>query len=163
MLGLVAFGTFQLFFIGSSSFVSKTRNIRTYRRSVSFPSDTSNLKECLRREYEGFFDPMEMQFYDSDVTFVDPLTEFTGIEKYKANVDLLAGRTLLGRILFRDAFISLHSVEDTSSGGVRTRWTLGLTMHVLPWNPTAYFSGISDYTLDGNGRVIKQQVFHPPS
>jgi hypothetical protein len=33
----------------------------------------------------------------------------------QANVDLLAGRNLLGRILFRDASIALHSVKDTGN------------------------------------------------
>ena len=91
---------------------------------------------------------MEMEFYDEKVTFRDPLTTLNSIEAYKNNVDLLAGRTTLGAFLFRDAGIVLHSVEDIAPGALRTRWTLEMTMKALPWQPTAYFSGVSDYTVD---------------
>jgi hypothetical protein len=42
---------------------------------------------------------------------------------------------------------------------VRTRWTLQLTMVAIPWAPTAYFSGVSDYDIDeSTGKVRGQQV-----
>jgi hypothetical protein len=88
-----------------------------------FADDTRLLKACLEREYTGFFEPMETEFYDRDVQFIDPLTEFTGIDKYRANVDLLAGRTLLGSILFRDASILLHSVDDTGIIKSQRMWS----------------------------------------
>ena len=55
---------------------------------------------------------MERQFYADNVNFVDPLTSFTGIEKYQNNVDMLAGRTTLGKFLFEDANIVLHNIKD---------------------------------------------------
>ncbi len=58
---------------------------------------------------------METEFYDPKVTFSDPLTTLTGVEKYEDNVDLLAGRTPLGAFLFKDASILLHGVEDTGN------------------------------------------------
>ena len=119
--------------------------------------DTTALKDCLAREYTGFFNPMEMEFYDEKVTFRDPLTTLNSIEAYKNNVDLLAGRTTLGAFLFRDAGIVLHSVEDIALGALRTRWTLEMTMKALPWQPTAYFSGVSDYTVDLERGVIVAQ------
>lgn len=44
------------------------------------------------------------------MTFSDPLTSLTGVDSYKKNVDMLAGRTLLGTLLFDDAKINLHKV-----------------------------------------------------
>ena len=128
--------------------------------SSSSSFDTTALKECLTREYTGFFSPMELEFYDEAVSFVDPLTTLSSVEAYKNNVDLLAGRTPLGAFLFRDAGIELHGVEDTGPGALRTRWTLEMTMKALPWQPTAYFSGVSDYEVDtARGVIVGQKDY----
>lgn len=69
----------------------------------------------------------------------------------------------MGGVLFRDASIILHSVtggevqevdDDSSSsspssiGDIVTRWTMRMTVNVLPWKPTARFSGISVYKVE---------------
>jgi hypothetical protein len=87
---------------------------------------------------------------------------------------MLASRTLLGRILFRDAGIVLHAVTGGSVGeaaddetkrgpdveDIVTRWTLRMTAKVLPWQPTARFSGISVYQVVPGGQrgvqIVKQ-------
>lgn len=79
-----------------------------------------DLKRVLTREYATFFNPMVTSWYAPDVSFDDPLTSLTGVESYKNNVDMLAGRTMLGRVMFDDACIILHSVtggEVTSKQG----------------------------------------------
>jgi len=136
-------------------------------------SDVEQLKQVLKREYASFFDPMERQYYSGKVTFDDPLTNLEGVDSYQTNVDMLSGRTLLGKLLFRDAGIVLHSVEGgnvvvVDEGGsnkiriedVVTRWTLRMTVQILPWQPTARFSGISVYRLEAGGprgvQVAKQ-------
>jgi len=123
--------------------------------------NVQSLKRVLEREYISFFNPMKTEFYASDVTFVDPLTSLSGVSSYQANVDMLAGRTLLGKILFRDANIVLHSVsggevqEDGTISDITTRWTLRFTFQILPWAPTAVFTGISQYHVkpDNETRV----------
>lgn len=127
--------------------------------STSAPSDIeinnqiANLKRVLFKEYTSFFDPMEVEYYADDVTFSDPLTSLTGVDSYKKNVDMLAGRTLLGTLLFDDAKINLHKVTGGSYDGpdkiedVQTRWTLKVTAKILPWKPTASFTGVSVYKL----------------
>lgn len=120
----------------------------------------SALKSCLTREYGSFFKPMECEFYNNDVEFVDPLTKFQGIDKYKNNVDMLAGRTSLGSILFKDAAIRLHDVTALDDGRIQTRWTLRVTVKFLPWQPTPRFSGVSIYTLDAEtGKIAKQEDY----
>lgn len=72
----------------------------------------------------------------------------------------------MGRLLFDDAGIVLHSVtggeigEDGSIGDIVTRWTLRVTAKVLPWKPTARFSGISIYKIQNqnNKPIIINQV-----
>ena len=120
-------------------------------------ASVTKLKRVLEREYISFFDPMEDSWYSPSVSFVDPMTELSGVDSYRNNVDMLAGRTLMGKILFEDAGINLHSVtggevSETAEGTVEiaditTRWTLKVTASVLPWKPTARFTGISVYKV----------------
>ena len=90
-------------------------------------SSFSDLEKCLRREYASFFDPMVKKFYSPTVEFIDPLNKFSGVDKYQNNVDLLAGRTPLGGVLFKDASISLHNIESLGENQIQTRWTLQVT------------------------------------
>lgn len=116
-------------------------------------NNVARLKKVISREYITFFDPMETQYYANDVTFDDPMTSLSGVQSYKNNVDMLASRTLLGNILFQDAGIVLHNIsggdvnQDGSIGDIITRWTLKMTFKILPWNPTARFTGISVYKV----------------
>ncbi|MGK3736935.1 MAG: hypothetical protein ACI90V_003778 [Bacillariaceae sp.] len=146
-------------FKASSSTVMEmdTSRIEKVRKSVD------KLKKVLEREYVSFFDPMQCEYYSNDVTFDDPMTSLTGVEKYKGNVDMLASRTLLGKFLFADGGIILHSVEggevcpsDGSISNIITRWTLKVTVK-LPWTPTARFTGISVYEVseDPEGVLVK--------
>ena len=126
----------------------------------------TELKKVLEREYVSFFNPMRTEYYAKDVTFDDPLTSLAGVDAYKANVDMLSGRTLLGSILFEDGGINLHSItggEISDNGTIQdiiTRWTLRFTMKVWPWKPTARFSGISVYKVQpvGDGVQIAGQL-----
>lgn len=149
----------KLFKASSSTVVEMdTSRIEKVRKSVD------KLKKVLEREYISFFDPMQCEYYSNDVTFVDPMTSLTGVEKYKGNVDMLASRTLFGKFLFADAGIILHSVEggdvslsDGSISNITTRWTLKVTVTKLPWTPTARFTGISVYEVseDPEGVLVK--------
>jgi Uncharacterized conserved protein (DUF2358) len=133
-------------------------------------ASVAQLKVVLEREYLSFFDPMERDYYAPTVTFRDPLTTLSGIDGYQNNVDMLAGRTVLGSLLFQDAGIILHSVagghvqqqqppavesanDETSLKvtDIVTRWTLRFTFKILPWRPTARFSGISVYSIVARG------------
>merc|ERR1712194_119986 len=114
----------------------------------------NRLKKVLRREYISFFAPMQCEYYSDNVSFDDPLTSLVGVQKYKSNVDMLASRTLLGKFLFEDAGIVLHAIEggnvnpiDGTISNIITRWTLRVTAKVLPWSPTARFTGISVYEV----------------
>jgi hypothetical protein len=121
-------------------------------------SAVQQLKKVLTREYISFFDPMVTEYYSDDVTFEDPMTSLAGVDSYQNNVDMLASRTLLGKILFKDAGIVLHSVSggevsptDGNISNIITRWTLRMTIKAIPWGPTARFSGISVYDVVPGG------------
>jgi hypothetical protein len=164
---------------------SKVRPLKSTSLSTSthttaqLEESIATLKTVLAREYASFFNPMETDYYSNDVSFVDPLTSLTGLESYQRNVDMLASRTLLGKILFRDAGILLHNIkggeitvqDEVAADGstsakvavadMITRWTLRMTVQVIPWSPTARFSGISVYKVvpgGPHGVMIKQQT-----
>jgi hypothetical protein len=115
------------------------------------------LKKVLEREYISFFNPMQTEYYAKDVSFDDPMTSLAGVDAYQNNVDMLSSRTFMGKFLFQDAGIALHSVTggevspDGSISDITTRWTLGVTAKVLPWSPNARFSGISVYEVSQGG------------
>jgi hypothetical protein len=119
----------------------------------------AELEKILSKEYASFFNPMYKQYYSRDVQFIDPLNSLTGIDNYQKNVDMLAGRTTFGSFLFKDASISLHSIEILSSSQLQTRWTLQVTVKSLPWQPRPRFSGISVYTINSEGLIIKQEDY----
>ncbi|KAI2506939.1 SOUL heme-binding protein [Fragilaria crotonensis] len=135
-------------------------------KTTTAKESVTELKKVLEREYVSFFNPMRTEYYAKDVTFDDPLTSLAGVDAYKANVDMLSGRTLLGSILFEDGGINLHSVtggeiyDDGTIQDIITRWTLRFTMKVWPWKPTARFSGISVYKVKpvGDGVQIVGQL-----
>lgn len=87
------------------------------------------------------------------------IDSFEGIDKYQDNVDMLAGRTTLGSILFEDASIVLHNTIQLKENILQTRWTLQVTVKALPWRPRAKFTGVSVYTLDGGGKISKQDDY----
>jgi hypothetical protein len=120
-------------------------------------TNVNKLKKVLEREYVSFFSPMERSYYSETVSFDDPMTSLTGVGSYQNNVDMLASRTLLGKFLFKDAGIVLHSVtggevkDDGSISNIITRWTLRVAVKVLPWQPTARFTGVSVYEVSAGG------------
>jgi len=115
----------------------------------------------------SFFDPMRTEYYAKDVTFDDPLNDLSGVAAYQSNVDMLGARTLFGSVLFEDSSIVLHSIEggevkeDGSISDITTRWTLRFTFKILPWAPTARFTGISVYNVvpgGPEGVLVKKQT-----
>lgn len=92
---------------------------------------------------------MEMEFYNDDVTFEDPLISLSGPLAYRQNVEMLGGKNPLGKLLFCDCGLTMHNVtEGASPEEITTRWTLQFRFRLLPWAPLAQFTGISKYTLD---------------
>jgi Uncharacterized conserved protein (DUF2358) len=57
-----------------------------------------------------------------NVEFLDPLNKLEGADAFVSNINLLGGRTFVGGILFKDATINLHSLDEPAPRTVRTRW-----------------------------------------
>jgi len=128
-------------------------------KAASLSDRKAALVAGLKREYSSFFNPMEMELYDPQVTFDDPMISFTGADKFKANVDMLSGGSAVGKLLFSDCGLVMHSCTEDGERALTTRWTLQFRFKLLPWKPLAQFTGVSQYTLDGESRVSAQQDF----
>jgi len=127
-----------------------TAGATTASTGADFVARKAALVEGLRREYDSFFRPMEENLYAPSVTFTDPLISFEGVAAYKSNVNMLAGESALGRFIFTDCGLVMHTVTTDSpeSRSLCTRWTLQFRFKLLPWKPLAQFTGVSQYTLD---------------
>lgn len=143
--------------IGTS--IMQQNSAATASTSASFAEKKEALKDCLRREYASFFQPMETQFYAPNVQFFDPLINLEGVDAYQNNVGMLAGKNPLGSALFSDCGLVMHVIESVSERTLRTRWTLQFRFKLLPWRPLAQFSGVSEYTLDEQARVLRQDDY----
>ena len=141
----------------SSPADNSKRGLKLY--STKSSATVQDLEKILYKEYGSFFSPMFTQYYSNNVEFVDPLTSLVGVDKYQNNVDMLAGRTFLGKLLFKDASIVLHNVESIGKNQLQTRWTLQVTAKSFPWQPRARFTGISLYTLNDERIIVKQEDF----
>mmetsp|Transcript_25942 Transcript_25942/g.24791 ORF Transcript_25942/g.24791 Transcript_25942/m.24791 type:complete len:384 (-) Transcript_25942:253-1404(-) len=138
---------------------SKSSMNRTPLYMAASTTEWPDLEKCLYKEYTSFFTTFDRSFYMPDVAFLDPITKFTGIDKYKNNIDLIAGRTGLGKFLFEDASIVLHNIVQTGVKEITTRWTLQVTFKGFPWAPRAKFTGVSVYAITDDGKVAKQDDY----
>lgn len=141
----------------SGSFQNGRRSMRRYFNLE--PEQINTLQKGLIEEYKTFFDPMIESMYDKNVEFKDPLNNFRGVDRYRGNVDLLAGRKGLGPFLFSDASIIMHSLNLLPEAKLQARWTLQLTAKFLPWKPRLRFTGISIYQVNFDGKITSQEDF----
>lgn len=91
--------------------------------------------------------------YAEDIYFSDPMSSFNSRTGYTLNIKALA-------TLFKTSF-ELFEVSQSGPNAIHTRWTLSLTPKVallLPWEPTAVISGVSDYEVDAASGLITRHV-----
>lgn len=143
--------------LASGACKQRGRSMRRYFRLE--PEQINTLQKGLIEEYKTFFDPMIESMYDKNVEFKDPLNNFRGVDRYRGNVDLLAGRKGLGPLLFSDASIIMHSLNLLPEAKLQARWTLQLTAKFLPWKPRLRFTGISIYQVNFDGKITSQEDF----
>ncbi|XP_047311323.1 uncharacterized protein LOC124914759 [Impatiens glandulifera] len=101
-----------------------------------------------------FVKDLNYDIYRDDVTFVDPLNTFTGIEKYKL---IFWALRFHGRILFREIAIDVLRVWQPSENMILIRWNLRGVPRV-PWEAKGQFQGTSRYKLDRNGKIYEHKV-----
>lgn len=141
--------------------------VRTLRHDLPLLFSTDLNYEIYRYEYLllhcrlGFLSNLLLlqslsifEFYRDDITFVDPLNKFTGIENYKL---IFRALRFHGRILFKDISLEIFRVWQPSENLILIRWNLKGTPRV-PWEAKGEFQGTSRYKLDRNGKIYEHKV-----
>ncbi|KAL4554508.1 hypothetical protein LXL04_039339 [Taraxacum kok-saghyz] len=101
-----------------------------------------------------FSTDLNYEIYRDDITLVDPLNTFTGIENYKL---IFRALRFHGRILFKDISLEIFRVWQPSENLILIRWNLKGTPRV-PWEAKGEFQGTSRYKLDRNGKIYEHKV-----
>ncbi|KAL5568366.1 hypothetical protein UlMin_024941 [Ulmus minor] len=101
-----------------------------------------------------FAKELNYDIYRDDITFVDPLNTFTGIEKYKL---IFWALRFHGKILFREISLEVFRVWQPSENVILIRWNLKGVPRV-PWEAKGQFQGTSRYKLDRNGKIYEHKV-----
>lgn len=101
-----------------------------------------------------FIKDLNYDIYRDDVTFLDPLNTFTGIEKYKL---IFWALRFHGRILFREIGLDVYRIWQPSENVILIRWNLRGVPRV-PWEAKGEFQGTSRYKLDRNGKIYEHKV-----
>eukprot|EP00268_Persea_americana_P024465 TRINITY_DN2386_c0_g1_i1.p1 TRINITY_DN2386_c0_g1~~TRINITY_DN2386_c0_g1_i1.p1 ORF type:complete len:281 (+),score=52.46 TRINITY_DN2386_c0_g1_i1:238-1080(+) len=97
---------------------------------------------------------LNYDIYREDITFMDPLNTFCGIENYK--LIFWALRTH-GRILFREISVEVFRIWQPAENIILIRWNLRGVPRV-PWEAKGEFQGTSRYKLDRNGKIYEHKV-----
>ncbi|KAL5214768.1 hypothetical protein ABZP36_003920 [Zizania latifolia] len=92
--------------------------------------------------------------YREDITFVDPLNTFHGIDNYKT---IFWALRFHGRLLFREIGLDISRIWQLTENSIVVRWELWGTPRV-PWESYGCFSGTSRYKVDRNGKIYEHKV-----
>ncbi|KAE8124506.1 hypothetical protein FH972_019384 [Carpinus fangiana] len=101
-----------------------------------------------------FTKDLNYDIYRDDITFVDPLNTFSGIEKYKL---IFWALRFHGKILFREISLEVYRIWQPSENVILIRWNLKGVPRV-PWEAKGEFQGTSRYKLDRNGKIYEHKV-----
>ncbi|KAJ4733996.1 plant/protein (DUF2358) [Rhynchospora pubera] len=101
-----------------------------------------------------FVRDLNYDIYRDDITFVDPLNTFQGIENYKL---IFWALRFHGKILFHDIGLDITRIWQLSENTIVIRWKLHGTPRV-PWEAHGTFEGTSRYKLDRNGKIYEHKV-----
>ncbi|XP_045799683.1 uncharacterized protein LOC123893898 [Trifolium pratense] len=101
-----------------------------------------------------FIKDLNYDIYRDDITFLDPLNTFTGIEKYKL---IFWALRFHGKLLFHEVSLDVYRVWQPSKNVILIRWNLKGVPRV-PWEAKGEFQGTSKYKLDKNGKIYEHKV-----
>ncbi|KAK1280683.1 hypothetical protein QJS04_geneDACA014890 [Acorus gramineus] len=109
----------------------------------------------LREDLPNLFSrDLDFTIYRDDVTFVDPLNTFRGIDNYRL---IFRALRFHGRMLFREIDVEVTRVWQPSDRVILVRWDLRGVPRV-PWEAEGRFGGASWYKLDRRGRIYEHKV-----
>jgi hypothetical protein len=104
-----------------------------------------DILQTLQADYQRFPHHQTYTIYAADVHFKDPLTEFSGIQRYQQMIGLIEK-------WFLDCKMELHSIQRQENQ-IKTEWTLRWKTP-LPWKPAIAIGGWSLLTLNADNLIV---------
>ncbi|KAJ4838434.1 hypothetical protein Tsubulata_050370 [Turnera subulata] len=101
-----------------------------------------------------FTKDLNYDIYRDDITFLDPLNTFTGIENYKL---IFWALRFHGKVLFREISLEVYRIWQPSENVILIRWNFKGVPRV-PWEAKGEFQGTSRYKLDRHGKIYEHKV-----
>lgn len=145
--------------VGGSRHPTRTRassTDTTPSAEVGSPQFMQELAVLLEADLQQLFTEkgIDLNLYDDNVCFQDPLTQYDGIQGYLFNIQFL-------RRVFTPWFV-LHSVTETKPCELTTRWTMGMKMGWVPfaalWTPEFVFTGTSIMGINPDSGKFKSHT-----
>ncbi|KAG1326394.1 hypothetical protein COCNU_01G003280 [Cocos nucifera] len=134
---------------------TKKKNEKNNSNKDDFYLNLGLAVRTLRDDLPALFSKdLNYDIYRDDITFVDPLSTFHGIENYKL---IFWALRFHGRILFREIGLEIFRVWQPSENMILIRWELQGVPRV-PWEARGRFQGTSRYRLDRNGKIYEHKV-----
>ncbi|XP_072969420.1 uncharacterized protein [Typha angustifolia] len=134
---------------------SRTKKEETKKQKDDFYLNLGVAVRTLRDDLPNLFSQdLNYDIYRDDITFIDSLNTFQGIENYKL---IFWALRFHGRILFREIGLEIFRVWQPSENVILIRWELQGVPRV-PWEAQGRFQGTSRYKLDRNGKIYEHKV-----
>ncbi|XP_057461915.1 uncharacterized protein LOC130752138 [Actinidia eriantha] len=141
--------------VGITQFPSTSQDQNQQQQRNNFYLNLGLAVRTLREDLPLLFtEDLNYDIYRDDITFMDPLNTFSGIDKYKL---IFWALRFHGRILFREIGIDVIRVWQPSENVILIRWNLRGTPRV-PWEAMGQFQGTSRYKLDRDGKIYEHKV-----
>jgi Uncharacterized conserved protein (DUF2358) len=99
----------------------------------------------LRQDYASFPLDQSYNIYAEDVYFQDPLTRFTGLDRYRRTITFI-------ETWFKDLRLELREINQVDFV-ISTRWSLSWNTP-LPWYPRIEITGRSEMLIDDRELII---------
>ncbi|WIA38711.1 hypothetical protein OEZ86_002011 [Tetradesmus obliquus] len=120
--------------------------------------DVQGVIERIQQDYQQAYfvtGVIDDSIYDQGCTFVDPTVQFSGLDLWKRNLQLLVPFLIKPRI----ELMSISSLGPNSQGAeqIQAEWTLD-TVISLPWRPRVSILGSTIYTLNSDANKVVRHV-----
>jgi hypothetical protein len=99
----------------------------------------------LRQDYASFPIDQSYQIYAEDVYFQDPLTRFTGLDRYRRTIAFI-------QVWFKEPALELWEIGRVDML-ITTRWSLSWNTPLL-WYPRIEITGRSELVVDDRGLIV---------
>ncbi|KAF8072764.1 hypothetical protein HT031_000424 [Scenedesmus sp. PABB004] len=124
-------------------------------KSPDYYANVGDAIRTLREDVPALFErELNYGIYREDIVFRDPRNSFAGMKNYKL---IFWSLRFHGRIFFTRLYVEVRRIWQPSDGVISMRWTVHGIPRV-PWEAEGIFDGISQYKLDGQGKIYEHAV-----